>query len=119
MIVHRHESKHCDNVRFLLGTGAAAVLLGVSLYNLDNGNSDIGGLGIANLGFGLNTREMVADRLWPSSNKEIDLLEKLLFANAFQLILSFVYIFYINFLSRQLIADEWTRFLRPEKNMSL
>jgi len=62
---------------------------------------------------------MVAERLWPSSNKGLDLLEKLLFANAFQLILSFGYIFYNNILTRQLIADEWTRFLRPEGKRSL
>lgn len=36
-----------------------------------------------------------------------------LLSNMFQIWVSFLYIFYNNILTRQLVADEWTRFLQP------
>ncbi len=94
-------------------------MLGIALYNLTIDNSDLGGLGIARLGFGASTREMVAENAWPSSSKGADLLQKVLAANAFQLLLSFGYILYNSILTKQLIADEWIRFLRPEGKKAL
>jgi hypothetical protein len=79
----------------------------------------MGALGIWRLGFGMNTAELVTNALWTSRSKEFDLLEKLLAANGYQLLVSFLYIFYNNILTRQLVADEWTRFLRPRDKKSL
>lgn len=36
-----------------------------------------------------------------------------LLSNMFQIWISFLYLFYNNILTRQLVADEWTRFLQP------
>lgn len=40
-------------------------------------------------------------------------------ANSFQILVSFLYLFYNNILTRQLVADEWTRFLRPNGKKAL
>ena len=45
----------------------------------------------------------------------VDLIQLILFANIFQLLISFLYLFYNSILTRQLVADELMRFLREKK----
>jgi hypothetical protein len=82
------------------------------MFTLVSRDVIMGPLGIWKLGLGVNAAELVP--VPTSSNKEFDLLQKLLAANGYQLFVSFLYIFYNNILTRQLVADEWTRFLRPK-----
>lgn len=65
-------------------------------------------------GFRVNGAYTLTGSLWIFSNRWVDYLEKVLVANGFQIILSFLYLFYNNILTRQLIADEWIRFLKYE-----
>lgn len=67
---------------------------------------------IWNEGFRVNGAYLVTENMWIFSNHGLDYLEKVLVANGFQIILSFLYLFYNNILTRQLVADEWVRFLR-------
>lgn len=67
---------------------------------------------IWNDGFRVNGAHLVTKDLWIFSNNGLDYLEKVLVANGFQIVLSFLYLFYNNILTRQLVADEWIRFLR-------
>jgi hypothetical protein len=85
----------------------------MAIFTLEASDAIMGPLGIWKLGFGVNPAELVTVD-WGSSSEEFDLLKKLLAANAYQLFVSFLYVFYNNILTRQLVADEWTRFLRPE-----
>src|SRR5437764_175972 len=89
------------------GGGGPRLALGVEEHCLT------GPLGIWKLGFAVNAAELVTVNLGSSRN-ELDLMKKLLAANAYQLFVSFLYMFHNNILTRQLVADEWTRFLRPE-----
>lgn len=63
-------------------------------------------------GFRVNGAHLMTENLWIFSNHGLDYLEKVLVANGFQIILSFLYLFYNNILTRQLVADEWIRFLK-------
>lgn len=87
----------------------------MAISTLESRDVIMGPLGIWKLGFGVNAAELVEYTLWTSNSKEFDLLKKLLAANGYQLFVSFLYIFYNNILTRQLVADEWTRFLLCKK----
>lgn len=52
--------------------------------------------------------------LFQGGSKGLVLLSEILFANGYQLMVSFLYIFYNNIITRQLVAAEWIRFLKPE-----
>lgn len=70
---------------------------------------------IFNLGFGLN-----ADFLGlGSETRNYSLVQCVFLANIVQLIISFIYLFYNNILTHQLLADQWVRFLRPDGKKSL
>lgn len=47
------------------------------------------------------------------------MLAHILIANSPQLLISFLYMLYNSILTRQLVADEWVRFLRPEGKRAL
>ena len=57
--------------------------------------------------------------LFASSSTGLVLLSQVLFANGFQLMVSFLYLFYNNIITRQLVAAEWIRFLKPKGKKSL
>ncbi len=46
-----------------------------------------------------------------------DIVQQVLFANMFQLLISFLYLFYNGLLTRQLVAAEWIRFLYNKKSL--
>ncbi|KAJ7255750.1 hypothetical protein C8J57DRAFT_1186383 [Mycena rebaudengoi] len=48
-----------------------------------------------------------------------DLIGNILMANAPQVAVSFIYLFYNNILTRQLAADEWVQFVRPSGKKAL
>ncbi|KAJ7213785.1 hypothetical protein C8J57DRAFT_1601936 [Mycena rebaudengoi] len=48
-----------------------------------------------------------------------DLIGNILVANAPQVVVSFIYLFYNNILTRQLAADEWVQFVRPSGKKAL
>lgn len=73
---------------------------------------DISPSAIWDEGFRVNGAYLVTESLWIFSNDGLDYLEKVLVANGFQIVLSFLYLFYNNILTRQLVADEWIRFLK-------
>lgn len=49
----------------------------------------------------------------------LNVLNTVLVVNSPQLAVSFIYLFYNSILTRQLVADEWTRFLRPREKKPL
>ncbi|KAJ7810106.1 hypothetical protein B0H14DRAFT_3758020 [Mycena olivaceomarginata] len=49
----------------------------------------------------------------------VDLIGNIFMANAPQVAVSFVYLFYNNILTRQLAADEWVQFVRPSGKKAL
>lgn len=66
-------------------------------------------------GFRVNGAHLMTENLWIFNNHGLDYLEKVLVANGFQIILSFLYLFYNSILTRQVVADEWIRFLRYDQ----
>ena len=52
--------------------------------------------------------------LFAGNSKGLVLLSEILYANGYQLMVSFLYIFYNNIITRQLVAAEWIRFLKPK-----
>lgn len=59
--------------------------------------------------------EMVIYNGWGKKNNNLsDFMTNVLIANSFQVGLSFLYLFYNNILTRQLLADEWVRFVQVE-----
>jgi hypothetical protein len=66
------------------------------------------------LGFKANV-DMIAFPFWTTSRQErvADLIGNILIANGPQVLVSFIYLFYNNILTRQLAADEWVRFVGP------
>jgi hypothetical protein len=90
----------------------ASLLLGIAIHSIASDGFGLSAL--SKLGFGLNSRELVWNWKFNTTSQGLDLLQMLLVANGYQLLVSFTYIFYNNILTRQLVADEWTRFLRQE-----
>jgi hypothetical protein len=71
---------------------------------------DLTPLTIAKQGFGVN-----AGFLGMNSEKgDYSLITCVFLANIVQLLVSFLYLLYNNILTRQLVADQWVRFLRPD-----
>ena len=64
-------------------------------------------------GFQASANNLVTEIWFPTGHRRFELPSHILFANGFQLLFSFVYIFYNNIITRQLIAAEWIRFLSP------
>lgn len=70
---------------------------------------------IVNLGFGVNANFIGLG----SETRNYTLIQCVFLANAVQLIVSFLYLFYNNILTHQLVGDQWVRFLHPNGKKSL
>ncbi|KAK7700163.1 hypothetical protein SLS64_011183 [Diaporthe eres] len=94
-----------------------AIGIGVPLYLLLSSISGLGGWGLDITMRGIWQRGLqTADPstlAFGSGTIKYSLPACVFLANMFQIWVSFLYIFYNNILTRQLVADEWTRFLRP------
>lgn len=87
----------------------------MSLQHLKTEGFDISPAGILRLGFTLNGAFLVAGTTSGSFGSGSNVI----IANFFQIFVSFIYLFYNNILTCQLVADEWTRFLRPDGKKTL
>ncbi|KAF4974097.1 hypothetical protein FZEAL_8970 [Fusarium zealandicum] len=103
---------------FLLFT----ISMGVCIYSITSSFTHLQRLGIDSAvlwqrGFGVHP-VMTASSLGPLSklikSPTAAMLSNILVANSPQVLVSFLYIFYNNILTRQLVADEWVGFLRED-----
>lgn len=74
--------------------------------------------GIWQLGFKANSA-MIGHSFWQSTNSAADIIGNILVANSPQVIVSFIYLFFNSILTRQLVADEWSRFIRDDGKKTL
>ena len=94
-------------------------MLGIGYVHLKQLNIDTSPSSIWSRGFQVSGALLVTDDVWLPENPPSEILLKILMANGFQLVLSFFYLFYNNILTRQLVADKWSRFLQPTGEKAL
>ncbi|KAJ5187701.1 hypothetical protein N7449_010695 [Penicillium cf. viridicatum] len=95
---------------FIIGILAPLVVLIQAVVSWKARGVDLTLLNIAKQGFGVN-----AGFLGMNSEKgDYSLITCVFLANIVQLLVSFLYLLYNNILTRQLVADQWVRFLRPD-----
>ncbi|KAL1851664.1 hypothetical protein Daus18300_012473 [Diaporthe australafricana] len=97
-------------VSFTIGIGVPLYLLLSSVIGLREWGIDITMRGIWQRGLQTADPYTLA---FDSGNVTYSLPACVLLSNMFQILVSFLYIFYNNILTRQLVADEWKRFLEP------
>ncbi|KAF5013831.1 hypothetical protein FDECE_188 [Fusarium decemcellulare] len=79
------------------------------------GGMDVSAAGLWKQGFKIHPATLSRDdSILDSNNGASALINTVILVNSPQLLISFLYLFYNNSLTRQLVADEWTRFLRPD-----
>lgn len=91
-------------------------LLLSSVFGLKNWGIDVSVRGIWQKGLQTADPNMLA---FQTEDHEYPLFVCVVLANMFQLWISFLYLFYNNILTRQLVADKWVRFLRPSDKKPL
>ncbi|KAG7410340.1 hypothetical protein Forpi1262_v017250 [Fusarium oxysporum f. sp. raphani] len=110
-------------ILFATGLSVCSYVVWSSIQGLQAAGIDTGLAAMWDNGFGINPT-MVAGDL-PGSLSDIDrsgttaLLANILIANSPQVMVSFLYIFYNSILTRQLVADEFVRFLREDVKKAL
>ncbi|KAH8812621.1 hypothetical protein F5884DRAFT_820450 [Xylogone sp. PMI_703] len=92
-------------VAFAIGLAAPSYFLGDAIEHLDSLGIDMSFLGLWRQGFQVHAPSIMGGK-WTENNTNLAPLRNILFANSWQLLLSFIYIFYNNILTRQLVADE-------------
>ncbi|KPA40819.1 tkl protein kinase [Fusarium langsethiae] len=108
---------------FAAGLSVCSYVVSSSIHGLQAAGIGTGLAAMWENGFGINPT-MVAGDL-PGSLSDIDrsgttaLLANILIANSPQVMVSFLYIFYNSILTRQLVADEFVRFLREDVKKAL
>ncbi|OTB13098.1 hypothetical protein K445DRAFT_320282 [Daldinia sp. EC12] len=101
-------------ILFAIGLGVPSGLIGDYIKRLKTQGMDLSFRNIWGLGFEVNP-SMIGHSFWKSQGEGgIDIIGNVLVANIPQVIVSFIYLFYNSILTRQLVADEWTRFTRSE-----
>ncbi|KAI1462625.1 hypothetical protein F4805DRAFT_464335 [Annulohypoxylon moriforme] len=105
-------------ILFTAGLTLPSVLIGQYASRLSSEGVDLSLSGIWQLGFSANS-SMIGHSFWQSTNKAADLIGNIFVANSPQVIVSFIYLFFNNILTRQLVADEWSRFLRDDGKKTL
>ena len=70
---------------------------------------------ILHLGFGLKPNFIGLH----TETKNYSLIQCVFLANIVHIVVSFLYLFYNNILTHQLVADQWARFLRPDGKKAL
>ncbi|KAF3479909.1 uncharacterized protein GIQ15_06885 [Arthroderma uncinatum] len=102
---------------FILGLLLPSLSVGSSIAFLIRSGVDVSIPTLWKQGFKVNST-MVARHFGSlaslSSSGAEALLSNILLVNSPQVLVSFLYIFYNNILTRQLVADEWVRFLRED-----
>ncbi|KAI1445340.1 hypothetical protein F5Y02DRAFT_130179 [Annulohypoxylon stygium] len=100
---------------FIVALAVPSTLLGTGLVTLIKKKGiDMSPAKIWEYGFQVKEPQLVTSNLFRSTTASNDLINKVIFANSIQLLLSFVYLFYNNILTNQLVGDEWVRFLRKD-----
>ncbi|PYI19088.1 hypothetical protein BO99DRAFT_403078 [Aspergillus violaceofuscus CBS 115571] len=100
---------------FMLGIAAPLAILVDSVVFWKGRGLDMSLPSIIQLGFGLNPGFLGMN----SETSNYSLMECVFLANIIQLLVSFLYLFYNNILTHQLVADQWMRFLRPDGKKAL
>ncbi|OTB05612.1 hypothetical protein M426DRAFT_260105, partial [Hypoxylon sp. CI-4A] len=107
-----------SSILFAIGLTIPSVLIGDYGVRLGSEGIDMSLPGIWQLGFKVNS-ELIGHSFWQTTNRAADLIGNILVANSPQVIVSFIYLFFNSILTRQLVADEWTRFLREDGKKTL
>ncbi|KAI1470550.1 uncharacterized protein F4812DRAFT_269841 [Daldinia caldariorum] len=101
-------------ILFAIGLAVPSGLIGEYINRLKSQGMDISFLDIWSLGFEVNP-SMIGHSFWKSQGEGgADIIGNVLVANLPQVLVSFIYLFFNSILTRQLVADEWTRFTLPE-----
>lgn len=87
-------------------------MLGDSIRNLRNTGADVSVPSIWADGFKVDFNKLG----FYTETNDFGLIPCVVLANMFQIMVSFLYLFYNNILTRQLVADEWTRFVSKGKD---
>ncbi|KAH0556332.1 hypothetical protein GP486_005741 [Trichoglossum hirsutum] len=93
---------------FAIGLIIPSVLLGVSVQTQKSQRIP---LDIWGQGFKVQDSTIMGGVFGYEGHGTFGIIPSVLFANSWQLMVSFLYIFYNNVLTRQLVADEWMRFI--------
>ncbi|KAG9253452.1 uncharacterized protein F5Z01DRAFT_623591 [Emericellopsis atlantica] len=110
-------------VLFATGVTVCSYVFWMSVDGRKAAGLDTSLAGVWKDGFGVSPTMIASDL--PGSLSGIDrsgttaLLANILIANSPQVMVSFLYIFYNGILTRQLVADEWVRFLRKDGKKAL
>ncbi|RYP80105.1 hypothetical protein DL770_006367 [Monosporascus sp. CRB-9-2] len=100
-------------ILFAIGLAVPSGLIGAYISRLKTLGMDLSLPEVWRLGFKANPA-MIGHSFWQSRNKgSADLIVNVLIANSPQVIMSFIYLFSNAILTRQLVADEWVRFIHP------
>ncbi|KAI1763898.1 hypothetical protein GGR53DRAFT_466894 [Hypoxylon sp. FL1150] len=103
---------------FAIGLKLPSVLIGQYIGRLSSAGMNMSLSAIWQLGFGANLA-MIGHSFWQSTNSAADLVGSIIVANSPQVVVSFICLFFNSILIRQLVADEWTHFLRDDGERTL
>ncbi|UKZ68983.1 uncharacterized protein TrAtP1_010003 [Trichoderma atroviride] len=107
---------------FIAGLSGTAVAIGILIHTQKSRGQDVGPSGIWKQGFKVSP-SATSTTFGPLNDsittRSAQLWANIVVANSLQLIVSFLYLFYNNILTRQLVADEWIRYLRPDGKKTL
>ncbi|KAE8166654.1 hypothetical protein BDV40DRAFT_285404 [Aspergillus tamarii] len=104
-------------ILFFTGLAITSYSIGSSIEWISQKGVDVSPAALWQYGFQVNPA-MLARDMGPLNSIAADgavmLLGNILIANSPQVMVSFLYLFYNNILTRQLVSDEWVRFLQEE-----
>lgn len=109
-------------IRFIAGLAGTAIAIWLLFRTQNSRGQDISPSGFWKQGFKVNpsaTSTTFGPLTMSVTTRSKQLWANIIVANSLQLIVSFLYLFYNNILTRQLVADEWTRYLRPDGKKTL
>ncbi|KAL7896164.1 hypothetical protein HDV63DRAFT_398161 [Trichoderma sp. SZMC 28014] len=109
-------------ILFIAALAGTAVAIGILVRTQKIRGQDVSPYGIWKQGFKVNpsdTSTTFGALTMSLVSRSKQLWANIVVANSLQLIVSFLYLFYNNILTRQLVADEWTRYLRPDGKKTL
>lgn len=107
-----------SSILFTIGLVLPSILIGQYATHLSTVGVNMSPSAIWGSGFKASSA-MIGHSFWKTTNKGADLMGNILVANSPQVIVSFIYLFFNSIFTRQLVADEWTRFVRDDGKKTL
>ncbi|KAL4959073.1 uncharacterized protein BDV14DRAFT_206038 [Aspergillus stella-maris] len=110
-----------SNILFITGITGAACMVGKGIHWIDRWGLDVSPKALARLGFRPHPAAIAHSLgiLPEDTGSTGALIGNTIIVNSPQIMITFLYIFYNNILTRQLAADEWLRFLQQYGKRSL